>query len=304
MMRAERPRRGPLSALRTASPRRPPAAALSALRTASPLVRQGRLQTIEHRLRGSQRRRTGLVVDGDGSDAELVWSCDGETPSWSRAYLGYTERFRDDYECLVRRGAHTHILRILQLPVVSAAHRAEASGSSDGGLSTGSTVWDAGIVLARYIATLPRPGERVALIELGAGTGHVGLTAAACCPEVVALVLTDLPTVVPLLEANVARNAGALPATLRAAALAYRWGEAAELLRLRAALVELSTPRSPGAPAAAASALRAAEAVATEAYLSASMEHWCDAALFCVPLSALDSVYCSPGVVLLRVVRP
>ena len=174
-------------------------------------------------------------------------------------------------------------------------------------------MWDAGIVLARYVATLPRPGEQCVFVELGAGTGHVGLTACASCPEgdgrLAALVLTDLPAVVPLLEENCARNVRALPSALRIAVLPFRWGDTADFSRLSerarardgtpaprtlciggdllyrhevveplvCALRALLLPAATAGVARAAAAAHDARALSDEALLSASMEHCPDA---------------------------
>eukprot|EP01112_Ceratiomyxa_fruticulosa_P022481 TRINITY_DN8232_c0_g1_i1.p2 TRINITY_DN8232_c0_g1~~TRINITY_DN8232_c0_g1_i1.p2 ORF type:complete len:204 (-),score=36.25 TRINITY_DN8232_c0_g1_i1:248-859(-) len=70
----------------------------------------------------------------------------------------------------------------------------------------GATVWDAAIVLAKYLTSLP-PGyfKNKRVIELGAGTGIVGLTCA--FPELGAEVwITDLPKLLPLLSHNARIN--------------------------------------------------------------------------------------------------
>lgn len=78
------------------------------------------------------------------------------------------------------------------------------------GLGTGLTIWDGSVVLAKYLehraAQLGLAAHSV--LELGAGTGVVGLAAAAAgAPHVT---LTDLPYALPNARANVARNAGVL----------------------------------------------------------------------------------------------
>lgn len=315
---------------------RAPLASLLERSTASPLVRQARLARAARRIcAGSASPRL--------AEQPLEWSCSDDAPAWSRSYLGYAARFRDDYTMDVSRGETTSVLRVRQAPVASAAHSEEARGSSDGGLSTGSTVWDAGIVLGRYAASLPRPGERCILLELGAGTGHVGLSAAACCTRgeerLAALVLTDLPAVLQLLLKNAERNAHTLPRGVRTAVLPYRWGDAADLAGIRAELSRVAAPfdtlrticmggdliyrHEVVAPLVAAlSALllptaaagTPAGALATEAVISASMEH-CPEAVACfvdvaraeglavtqVPFGELDSVYRMRSVVVLRV---
>jgi predicted nicotinamide N-methyase len=73
---------------------------------------------------------------------------------------------------------------------------------------TAFTVWDASLVLARYMEENPNQvvqGKNV--LELGAGCGVAGLAAACCGAEHVSL--TDRPEIVPHLQANVDAN-GAL----------------------------------------------------------------------------------------------
>ena len=150
--------------------------------------------------------------------------CD-ELPWWSRTLCGYHERFTEPFKLKlfeIAPGA-TGTLSIEQRPRVSAAHAAESKASADG-LCTGATVWDAGIVLGSYVrAQLERPyrdgtadllpaayrgassTSALRCLDLGSGTGIVGLAAAAS-GVFERVVLTDLPSVVPLLEANAAAN--------------------------------------------------------------------------------------------------
>lgn len=72
-------------------------------------------------------------------------------------------------------------------------------------LGTGLNTWDGSIVLAKYLekhAAHLVTGKRI--LELGAGTGIAGMTAALLGAELA--VLTDLDYVLPNLEANVRRN--------------------------------------------------------------------------------------------------
>lgn len=73
--------------------------------------------------------------------------------------------------------------------------------------TTGLQVWDAGIVLLRFVALAPVAAVLAThprVVELGSGTGVVGIGAAALGGDVV---MTDLPEVLPLLRHNVALNA-------------------------------------------------------------------------------------------------
>lgn len=126
---------------------------------------------------------------------------DDSLPDWSRTYAGYRERFVMPF---VMELAPKVQLSLHQAPCVSAEHAKEAKASSDGS-TTASTVWDAGVVLAAHVfnAYGKNAGQRPRLrcLDLGAGTGIVGL---ACAVSGVfeRVVLTDMPTVVPLLERN------------------------------------------------------------------------------------------------------
>jgi len=69
----------------------------------------------------------------------------------------------------------------------------------------GATVWDAAIVLAKYLTTFPDYFRNKRIIELGSGTGVVGLTCS--FTELGAEVwLTDLPKLLPLLTHNAKIN--------------------------------------------------------------------------------------------------
>ncbi|CAN6478841.1 unnamed protein product [Victoria cruziana] len=76
----------------------------------------------------------------------------------------------------------------------------------DGGASSsapvGACLWDCAIVLAHYLPSVPLAGKSV--VELGAGTGLPGLTAAKLGSSRV--ILTDLPELLPGLRRNVEAN--------------------------------------------------------------------------------------------------
>ncbi|RUP52329.1 putative methyltransferase-domain-containing protein [Jimgerdemannia flammicorona] len=77
----------------------------------------------------------------------------------------------------------------------------------------GSTVWDAGLVLSKYLEKLSsEPSQtmiksRARVIELGSGTGLVGLVFARCFPDAECIVLTDKSASLPLLKKNLLENA-------------------------------------------------------------------------------------------------
>ncbi|KAJ1667173.1 Protein-lysine N-methyltransferase efm6 [Coemansia sp. RSA 1813] len=101
-----------------------------------------------------------------------------------------------DYELEISR-ADASPVRVLQ----------DATGSAKCGI--GSTVWDAGIVLAKYLdwqiskGNMDLSGKTV--LELGAGTGIVGIALACMQPEC-SVVLSDKEELVSLLERNIALN--------------------------------------------------------------------------------------------------
>merc|ERR1712117_1014288 len=84
------------------------------------------------------------------------------------------------------------------------AARRELELSDDGDLlvkvdqvpegDTGVVVWDAAIVLAKYLQTVQGQLQGRSVIELGSGTGVVGLSAAALGASPV--LLTDLPALI------------------------------------------------------------------------------------------------------------
>ncbi|XP_031565488.1 protein-lysine methyltransferase METTL21D-like [Actinia tenebrosa] len=88
----------------------------------------------------------------------------------------------------------------------------------------GCVVWDAAIVLEKYLETegflnkRQMKGKRA--IELGAGTGLVGLVASVLGADVVC---TDLQDIIPLIELNIITNKHLVTGSLSAAVL--KWGE-------------------------------------------------------------------------------
>eukprot|EP00803_Ostreobium_quekettii_P002801 evm.model.scf_147.8 EVM.evm.TU.scf_147.8 scf_147:97466-98840(+) len=82
----------------------------------------------------------------------------------------------------------------------------------------GAVVWDAALVLAHYLHHAAQGGDQghsqwlclkgKRVIELGAGTGFVGLSAALLGAKVT---LTDLARLVPFIEDNIRDSAEALP---------------------------------------------------------------------------------------------
>ncbi len=75
--------------------------------------------------------------------------------------------------------------------------------------ATGSNTWDSAVVLAAYFEKHPSLVTNKAVLELGAGTGLVGIACAAL--KAANVYLTDLKYTLPNLETNVALNSDMLP---------------------------------------------------------------------------------------------
>lgn len=90
----------------------------------------------------------------------------------------------------------------------------------------GVVVWDAALVLAKYIERhqhrLKLNGAQV--VELGAGTGVVGITAAVLGAKVI---ITDLQRVVPLMKKNIETNKEFITGSIEAQTLV--WGDQTQL---------------------------------------------------------------------------
>ena len=161
-------------------------------------------------------------MPSDDSDSEG----DVELPPWSRTLVGWRQRFVLPF---VFELQDVPTLTLEQAPVVSSEHAKEAQSSADG-MSTASTVWDAGMVLAAHLHTAAYRRASAAgstprrCLDLGSGTGIVGLAAAATS-TFSRVVLTDLPSVAPLLERNAERNPGR--ASVEVEVLPLRWEDAA-----------------------------------------------------------------------------
>ena len=161
--------------------------------------------------------------DGDGDAAD---DADFELPPWSRTLAQWRDRFKLPFTMPLSSARR---LTLEQAPCVSSEHAKEASESADG-LCTASTVWDAGVVLAAY---LYHPNARSNIVsgrmrtclDLGSGTGIVGLAAAAR-GTFWRVVLTDLPSVVPLLRRNAEANRTPTSAMVEALPLRWEDGEA------------------------------------------------------------------------------
>uniref|UniRef100_A0A7S1J6C8 Uncharacterized protein n=1 Tax=Eutreptiella gymnastica TaxID=73025 RepID=A0A7S1J6C8_9EUGL len=90
----------------------------------------------------------------------------------------------------------------------------------------GYVVWDSAVILTQYLSRSPQVNrdqfQKAAVLELGSGTGLLGLALAQLGADVV---LSDLPQVVPLLEANASFNGATVRdagGTTRIAALDWK----------------------------------------------------------------------------------
>lgn len=77
----------------------------------------------------------------------------------------------------------------------------------------GCVVWDAALVLAKFLETGAWPLSRRAVLELGAGTGAVGIMAATLGADVT---LTDLQELQELLAVNIENNRHLVTGSVRA----------------------------------------------------------------------------------------
>ena len=147
-------------------------------------------------------------------------------------------RFVD--ECAVslpKRGGGTATVRLAQSPVLPKEGQGDQQRNCEHEVAqaTGCTVWDGALLLGRAIAALPlaalahsvRPapseGWRPRCIEIGAGTGALGLSVGAA-GALSSLLLTDMPAVLPLTAANLRANRAALAAAdVRCATAPLLW---------------------------------------------------------------------------------
>jgi len=163
-------------------------------------------------------------------EGQLQTAEDSELPWWSRTYCGYRERFVEPYSLNI----DDMTIEVKQSAIASSGHAQEARSSSDG-MSTGSTVWDAAIILSacffRQEFRLPPLSDDCArtCLELGSGTGLLGI-AAASSKRFTHVYLSDLASVVPLISENLKRNVGNYAKTTRAETLTLRWDSSEDLV--------------------------------------------------------------------------
>jgi len=86
---------------------------------------------------------------------------------------------------------------------------------------TGVVVWDAALVLAKYLETIRAQIKDTKVIELGSGTGAVGLCAAALGAS--SVLLTDLHPLLEMLQHNIDLNRSLVED--RVGCLSLSWGD-------------------------------------------------------------------------------
>jgi len=124
--------------------------------------------------------------------------------------------------------------------VVAQTSRAKGWHGGDP-MTTGGTVWDSSLLLATHLQEHPHLVAGQSVVELGAGTGLSGLVAKRLGAAEV--VLTDLPPMLPILEANVHRN---FPPGGGVSARPLAWQDAADAPLLRGAVFGGGAPRGGG----------------------------------------------------------
>ncbi|KAI5843862.1 putative methyltransferase-domain-containing protein [Morchella snyderi] len=88
----------------------------------------------------------------------------------------------------------------------------------------GLKTWASSYLLSKRLTQLPLPSfpEGARALELGSGTGLVGLAAAGTLPGVGSVLLTDLPEIISNLQRNVDRNRAALKSAVDVEVLDWR----------------------------------------------------------------------------------
>jgi len=189
-------------------------------------------------------------MEGFSSDSDDEW-------------LGFNDIFSP--APLVPPGAETfefavagRVLRLTQSVAAFTRRDGEVAGAAEAGAdlvrNTSALIWDASVVLATFLsehhAALLAEGS--SCVELGAGAGLVGLSAAACGYPTI---LTDRAEALPPLHCAVERNG----LQVRARVAELPWGCEAAARRVQAQMGPLAAARA-GAPADEATGAAAAAA--------------------------------------------
>ncbi|XP_013084076.1 protein N-lysine methyltransferase METTL21D-like [Biomphalaria glabrata] len=92
----------------------------------------------------------------------------------------------------------------------------------------GCVVWDAALVLCSYIDKIRNVVQNKSVLELGSGTGAVGIVTAALGARVI---ITDLPEIVPFMNHNIQLNQKVLKDSC--SALELRWGNKEQMSKVK-----------------------------------------------------------------------
>lgn len=151
--------------------------------------------------------------------------------AWQRFYMGYKERFVDDCCIPLHNGKVVHLVQAPSANSTKSKRQQQLDKNADPAL-TGCTVWDGAVVLSQHLTSsgclsMLQSGSKPVSLELGAGTGAVSLSLLAA-GVVQRAIVTDIPDMVPHLQANVHHNSRVVnPA--QALVRQLRWGEAADV---------------------------------------------------------------------------
>ena len=178
--------------------------------------------------------------------------------TWRRARLSFRERFVDacDVDGVVVAQYASSEAFAKATGTARARDDDDDDDDDDAVPATGFTVWDASVLLGKYVARADvwrrlttrarEEGRAATTLELGAGTGMATLVVAAARGRAetrgMACAMTDLTRVVKLTRANArankAENGGRIPANVALACATLRWGRAEDVARLPAAIRE------------------------------------------------------------------
>lgn len=146
---------------------------------------------------------TFLAMDRDVPFAEFLSVCNG--PTQLAVYLHDDKNdeklFERSKSCLMLKGRMLNIAES-GLPIANTILRISSPGEADRG--TGLTIWDGSIVLAKYFESNPHLVIGCNILEVGSGTGIVGIVAGLLGAKKV--ILTDLPYALDNLNVNIHNN--------------------------------------------------------------------------------------------------
>eukprot|EP00931_Biecheleriopsis_adriatica_P031981 TRINITY_DN18706_c0_g1_i1.p1 TRINITY_DN18706_c0_g1~~TRINITY_DN18706_c0_g1_i1.p1 ORF type:complete len:276 (-),score=53.85 TRINITY_DN18706_c0_g1_i1:131-937(-) len=119
---------------------------------------------------------------------------------WRRSLCDYNRRFKAKVKFILGKGVDGPT----RAPIIVSQTAHIKSWESSDPMTTGSTVWDAALLLSMHLESQSSLVEKQRVLELGSGTGVAGLIARRLGASEV--VLTDLPSMLPLLETNIKLN--------------------------------------------------------------------------------------------------